>query len=288
MSAIAAIDVAPRNTFLRRFLRSRAALVGLALFLAVVAMAALASWLYPQSPWRLVARPLTWPGVNPRFPLGTDSLGRNIAAGIFHGAQVSLLIAGISTAVAVTFGSLLGAVAGYFGGWLDDLLMRLTEVFQTIPPFLLAIVIVAIFGATLGTIIGAIAVTSWPSTARIVRAEAMRLRHAEFVQSCLVVGMSTTRIVLTQILPNCVAPIIVSASLLVANAILVESGLAFLGLGDPNVMSWGTIIGAGRSELRGAWYVCLIPGAVVMVTVLALNLIGDGLNDAFNPRLQRR
>jgi peptide/nickel transport system permease protein len=220
--------------------------------------------------------------------LGTDALGRSIIAGIFHGASVSLLTGVAASAAALLVGVAVGTIAGYQGGKLDDLLMRFTEVFQTIPPFLFAIVIVAIFSPKTITTIGAISIVSWPGAARLVRAETLRLRQSEFVQSCRVLGMSDVRIILTQILPNCMAPIIVMASVLVANAILIESGLAFLGLGDPNIMSWGTMIGAGRSELRNAWHVCVIPGAAVLFTVLSLNLIGDGLNDALNPRLLRK
>ncbi|WP_108610683.1 ABC transporter permease [Aminobacter sp. MSH1] len=269
-------------------MKSRSGLIGTTIFILIILMAMSSSVLFPTSPWRLVGKPLVWPGQDLRYMLGTDSMGRSLISGIFHGAKVSLGIAAVSTAVAVVFGSTIGAVAGYFGGWLDDLLMRITEAFQTIPLFLLTVVIVAILGATIGSITFAIAVVSWPGLARLVRAEAMRLRNAEFVQSCIIIGMRPERIIFTQILPNCLAPIVVMASMLVANAILTESGLAFLRLGDPNVLSWGTMIGAGRTDLRTAWYICLIPGFVVMITVLSLNLVGDGLNDALNRRLHKR
>ncbi len=279
---------AQQTSLARRFMKSRSGLIGTTIFILIILMAMSSSVLFPTSPWRLVGKPLVWPGQDLRYMLGTDSMGRSLISGIFHGAKVSLGIAAVSTAVAVVFGSTIGAVAGYFGGWLDDLLMRITEAFQTIPLFLLTVVIVAILGATIGSITFAIAVVSWPGLARLVRAEAMRLRNAEFVQSCIIIGMRPERIIFTQILPNCLAPIVVMASMLVANAILTESGLAFLRLGDPNVLSWGTMIGAGRTDLRTAWYICLIPGFVVMITVLSLNLVGDGLNDALNRRLHKR
>ena len=189
------------------------------------------------------------------------------------------------TLAAVLIGATIGLVAGYRGGWVDDVLMRFAEIFQTVPPFLFAIVIVAIFKPSIATITLAIAVISWPGIARLMRGEALRLRNADFVQSCHAIGMSARRIVATQILPNCAAPLIVSASVMVATAILIEAGLAFLGLGDPNHMSWGTMIGIGREALRTDWHMCGIPGLAILVTVLGFNLLGDGLNDALNPRL---
>jgi peptide/nickel transport system permease protein len=161
-------------------------------------------------------------------------------------------------------------------------------VFQTIPPFIFAIVLVAIFQPTVTTIVLAIGTVSWPAVARLVRAEVMALREREFVQACIAIGMNDARIIFLHILPNTLAPVIVTASLMVATAILTEAGLAFLGLGDPNVMSWGTIIGAGRDVLRSAWHITAIPGVAILLTVLALNLVGEGLNDTLNPRLKHR
>ena len=272
---------------LRRLGRSPAALAGLTLLLAVAVMAAAGPMLYPEGPWILIGRPFAWPGEIAGRPLGTDSLGRDVAAGILHGSRISLLIGLAATAVALGVGVAIGAIAGYFGGWIDDALMRLTDAMQTIPPFLLAVVIVVIVKPTVGTIILAIAAISWPAVARLVRAEFLRLREAEFVAACRAMGMSDLRIILTQILPNSSAPIVVSASIMVATAILTEAGLSFLGLGDPNVMSWGTMVGLGRSDFRTAWYLVAEPGIAIVLTVLALNLVGDGLNDALNTRLGR-
>jgi len=166
--------------------------------------------------------------------------------------------------------------------------MRLTEMFQTIPPFIFAIVLVAIFQPSVATIVLAIGAVSWPAVARLVRGEVMALRNREFVQACIAIGMNDARIIFRHILPNTLAPVIVTGSLMVATAILTEAGLAFLGLGDPNVMSWGTIIGAGRDVLRTAWYVTAIPGIAILLTVLGINLVGEGLNDALNPRLHQK
>jgi len=179
-------------------------------------------------------------------------------------------------------------VAGYFGGLADNALMRLTELFQTIPAFLFAIVLVAIFRPSVATVVLAIGVVSWPPVARLTRGEFLSLRGRDFVQACVAIGMGDTRIIALHVLPNALAPIVVTGSLMVATAILTEAGLAFLGLSDPNVMSWGSIIGAGREVLRSAAWITALPGLAIMLTVLAINLVGEGLNDALNPRLRGR
>jgi peptide/nickel transport system permease protein len=222
------------------------------------------------------------------FLLGSDSLGRDVAAGIAYGARVSLLIGGVSTAVSLLLGVSLGAIAGYAGGLVDDGIMRFSEFFQTVPSFVLAVVLVAIFSPSLGSIVVAIAIVSWPPVTRVIRAEFLSLRSREFVQAAEILGRSQLAIVFREILPNALTPIIVLASLMVANAILLESGLSFLGLGDPNMMSWGFMIGAGRSVIRLAWWMSVFPGLAIFLTVLALNLVGEGLSDALNPRLARR
>ena len=190
-----------------------------------------------------------------------------------------------ATAVALCVGIVVGTITGYFGGWVDDVLMRLVDAVQTVPPFLLAIVVVLIVSPSVTSIVAAIALISWPTVARLVRAEFMRLREADFVSACRLMGMPPLRIIFVQMLPNAIPPIVVSSSIMVASAILIESGLAFLGLGDPNVISWGTMVGLGRSDFRAGWYLVLIPGLAIMLSVLALNLLGDGLNDALNTRL---
>ncbi|WP_270936240.1 ABC transporter permease [Falsiroseomonas oryzae] len=279
---------AARRDLWRRFARNRGAVAGLVVLGLVVLAAALADLLYGDGPLRMVARPLQWPGTNPAFPLGTDRLGRDIAAGIFHGARISLLVGIMAAAFALAVGVVIGALAGFYRGIVDSLLMRLADLVQTIPPFLLALVLLAILRPSVANVVFAIGVSSWPPVARIVRAEFLSLREREFVQAGIAAGMGDLRLILTQILPNALAPVIVFSSLLVATAILTESALAFLGFTDPNVMSWGTIIGIGRNEIRTAWYIAAIPGMAILLTVLALNLVGEGLNDALNPRLRDR
>ena len=275
------------KAFSRAFLRNRGAVVGLAILLLVFLLAALAPVLFPFSPWDMQGAPFSPPGED-GFLLGTGSLGRDVAADIAEGAHVSLLIGAVSTVAAVSFGVVLGALSGYLGGAVDDIIMRLTEFFQTVPSFILAVVLVAIFTPSLLSIVVAIAVVSWPPVTRVVRAEFMTLRTREFVQAAEVLGRSRFAIAFREILPNALSPIIVLASLMVASAILLESALSFLGLGDPNLMSWGFMIGAGRSVIRLAWWMSVFPGLAIFLTVLALNLVGEGLNDALNPRLARR
>ena len=275
------------NEFWKRFSRNRSAVLGLVILILVIILACIASFLYPEDPFRLAGKPLSGPGLNGFF-LGSDSLGRDVASGIAHGAKTSLMIGLIATLAAVFIGIIFGALSGYYGGFVDDLLMRITEIFQTIPSFVFAILLVAIMKPSIESIVIAITVVSWPGVARLVRAEFLSLKNREFVQACHTLGMSDLRIMLLEILPNCLSPIIVIGSLMVATAILIESGLAFLGLGDPNIMSWGFLIGAGRTMLRSAWWVCTFPGIAILITVLAINLVGEGLNDALNPRLRER
>ncbi|MCG8708645.1 ABC transporter permease [Brenneria sp. 4F2] len=274
--------------FFIHFLSNRGAAVGLVILLLVILMALFASFFYTDSPWMMVADPLIPPFTNSDYPLGTDMLGRDLAAGLAYGARVSLLIGIVSTAVAVVVGIFIGAIAGYYGRWLDDVLMRFTEFFQTIPHLAMALVLVAIFKPSTLSIVASIAVVSWPPVARLVRSEFMSLKQREFVQASVVIGQVPARIIFTQILPNAASPIIVTASLMTATAILVESSLSFLGLGDRNYMSWGFMIGAARTMLREAPWMSLWPGLFIMLTVLAINLIGEGLNDALNPQLRKR
>lgn len=273
---------------IRRYFRSPPAVIGLVLLAVVLFMAASAGWLFPRDPLSLAGRPLIWPLDNPRFWLGTDNSGRDIAAQIFHGARISLLIGLVATFVSILIGIVIGALAGFYGGRIDTVLMRLTEAFQTLPNFLLLLVLVAVFGSNIATVTIAIGVVSWPAPARLTRAEFLSLRNREFVQAARTLGLRDLWLIFGEILPNALPPVIVYASVVMAVAILLESALAFLRLSDPNVASWGNLIGLGRDVLRSEWYVSAIPGLAILVTVLAVSLVGQGLNDAFNPRLKGR
>jgi peptide/nickel transport system permease protein len=273
-----------RAASMRRLLRNRAGLAGGSILLVVTAAALLAPLLFPGDPLDMVTRPFLRPLMTWAHPLGSDSLGRDVLAGIVHGARVSLLVGVTATAIGVTIGTAVGAAAGYRGGRTDDVLVRVMELFQTFPPFLLVIVLVSIAEPSVATITAAIGIVSWPTIARVVRAEFRSLRRRDFVLAAQGLGYGTPRIVFREILPSAAAPIVVLTSVMVATAILNEAALSFLGLGDPNLVSWGSMIGAGRDQLRTAWYLVALPGTALALSVLALNLLGDGLNEALNPR----
>ncbi|HUJ98544.1 MAG TPA: ABC transporter permease [Stellaceae bacterium] len=271
-----------------RFLRNRGAMMGSLILAAVVLTALLAPVVYPGDPLRIVGPAELWPFQDARFPLGTDALGRDIAAMLAHGARTTLLIGILASAASTVIGVTVGAVAGYYGGWVDEAAMRGTELFQTIPNLIFILTIVVILGPSIAHIIIAIGVVSWTSIARLTRAEFLALRNRDFVQACRAMGLGDVAIITGEILPNALPPVIVLSSLIIAGAVLFESAVSFLGLGDPNVASWGKLIGDGRELIRTSWYVCTIPGLAIVVTVLSLNLIGDGLNDVLNPRLRDR
>ena len=269
--------------FWRRYRRNRAAVGGLVVLLAIIAMAVIGPWLYPTDPLDMVGVPFSRPFGE--FLFGTDVSGRDLLAGVVHGAGVSLLIAGVAAVTSTLLGVAVGALAGYYGGWVDDLLMRVTEYFLTIPSFVFAVVLVAIFSPTIATVTTAIALVSWPSVARLVRGEYVAQRNREYVQACRALGMRDLEIIVAHILPNPLPAIIVVGSLTVATAILTESGLSFLGLSDPNHVTWGYMVGVARTALLVAPWMIAVPGIAIVVTVLSINLVGEGLNDALNPRL---
>ncbi|MGE8943432.1 ABC transporter permease [Leptospira interrogans] len=266
-----------------RFLGNPRVIVGIAWLALVLVVALFADVIAPADPFAIVGKPFLPPAVD--YLLGTDSLGRDVLAGLIHGARTTLLIAVVSTLAAVAFGTVVGAIAGYYGRWVDDALMRLTEFFQTIPSFLFALVLIAVLSPSALNLVIAIATVSWPPIARVVRGEVLSVKSREFVQAAVVAGQRDSAILVSQVLPNTLSPLIVTGSLLVATAILTESALSFLGLGAPNQMSWGFMIGAGRSFMREAWWLVTVPGVVILMTVLSINLVGEGLNDALNPRL---
>jgi peptide/nickel transport system permease protein len=271
-------------SFSVRLLGNPRVLLGLIWLVLVVIGALAAPWIAPLDPFAISGKPFVRPLDG--FLFGTDSLGRSVWSGLVHGARTTLLIAILATVVAVAFGGMLGALSGFYGGRIDNLLMRITEFFQTIPSFIFAILLVAVLSPSATSVVVAIATVSWPPIARIVRAEVMALRSREFIQAAITLGERDGVILFRQILPNALSPLIVTGSLLVATAILTESALSFLGLGAPNFMSWGFMIGAGRSFLRDAWWLVAIPGIAILLTVLSINLVGEGLNDALNPRLR--
>jgi peptide/nickel transport system permease protein len=212
------------------------------------------------------------------------SCGRDVLAQLAYGTRASLLVGVAAAAIGLAIGMVVGSLAGFFGGWVDTGLMRLVELFQTTPTFILVIVIVAITEPSMPTIALAIGLASWPTVARLMRAQFRSLRESAFVMAARSLGYPRWRIILQEILPNALPPVIVAASVMIANAILTEAGLSFLNMRDPNVISWGGMIGDGRDQLRTAWFLTALPGVAIAAAVLSLNLVGDGLNEILNPR----
>lgn len=270
------------------FRRNIPAMAGLVVLVAIILTTLYGTFIYSGDPFDIVWAPHEPPGVTAEFPIGTDYLGRNLMAGILTGGGPTLAVGASAAAITMVIGLLIGATAGFFGGWVDNLLMRVTEFFQVLPALLFAMVLVTLFTPSLLVIALAIGVVSWPQTARLTRAEFLKIRELEYVTAARAGGTRNWRIMWRVILPNAAPPLIVSATLTVGVAILFEAGLSFLGLGDPNVMSWGLMIGANREYILDAWWPVTIPGLAIFFTVLSVSLVGDGLNDAFNPKLRRR
>lgn len=257
---------------------------GGALLLMVLLGTLFAPLLSGHDPLDMVGMPLLRPGVDALHPLGTDSMGRDVWAGLLYGARASLFIGIGAAAISLSLGMSIGMLAGYYNGRVEKALLWLIEVFQTVPAFLLVIVLVTIFRPTMMTILIAIGLACWPEIARLTRAEFRRIKNLEFVLAAQSAGFSQRHIMLFEILPNALPSLIVTSSILIAHAILMESGLAFLGLGDPNIASWGAMISSGRDQLSSAWYLTALPGTAIAVTVLAFNSLGDALNDQLNPQ----
>ena len=272
----------PAPGSVRRVLRSPGGAIGASLVLLWVLVAALAPVLAPTDPFAVDGPPLVGP--SGEHLLGTDSLGRDLLSGIVHGARTSLVVAGSVAALVAVIGTAVGLLSGLLGGWLDDVLMRFTEALQVLPRFFLALVVIAFFGPGLDRLVLVLGVTSWPLLARVVRAEVLALRHREFIDAAVVGGASRVRIALREILPNAVPPALALLGLVVAQVILIEASLGFLGLGDPNVTSWGTLASEAQRFLRVAWWLTVFPGLAILLVVLALNLLGDLLVDALAGR----
>ena len=269
------------------FRRNHAAVAALVVLGLIVIGAIIGPFLYPTDPFEMVWAPFSPPGAE-GFLLGTDYLGRDLMAMIINGARVSLIIGLAAAVVSIFIGVTIGALAGFYRGILEEILMRITEFFQVLPTLLFSMVIVALFGASLEVVTIAIGIVSWTAVARITRAEFLRIRELEYVTASRAAGASNITLITRVILPNALPPIIVQAALMVGSAILFEAGLAFLGLSDPNVVSWGQIIGSNRPYILDASFTVTIPGLAIFVTVLSISLIGDGLNDALNPKLRAR
>lgn len=271
----------------RMFARNPSAIAGMVLLLLILFVSIAGPWLYPADPFEIRAAPFTPPFTADAW-LGSDYLGRDVLTTLIYGGRATLMIGGMAALLSVGIGITLGALAGYYGGRVDNWLMRITEFFQVLPSLLFAMVVVSLFPPTQWTIILAIGVVSWTGTARLTRGEFLRFRGMEFVRAERAIGARDARIIWKVILPNAFPPLVVSATLAIGAAILFEAGLSFLGLGDQNVMSWGLMIGASRTYVLTSWWSLTFPGIAIFITVLAVSLIGDGLNDALNPKLRQR
>jgi peptide/nickel transport system permease protein len=271
------------RSFWRLFAESRMGPIGLAILVIVALVALLAPVIAPDGPFKLGAPRLLRPGEE-GYLLGTDHLGRDMLAQIVYGARVSLIIGIVAAAISLVVGVLVGSVAGYFGGWVDIILSRLTDMFLIIPAFFLIIIVVATLGSGIGYVMIVIGLTAWPASARLMRAQTISLRDRTFIQALRALGESSPRILLRHIIPNGIQPLIANASLDIASAILIEAGLSFIGLGDPNQATWGRMIYDGRTTITTAWWVSVLPGIAIIVTVLGFYLVGDGISYVLNPR----
>lgn len=272
----------------RHFKKSKIALSGLVILVLMYAIALLAPLLAPYDPIAqtdIVATSFMAP--NGEHWLGTDRFGRDILSRILYGARISLAIGFIATLISVTLGTMLGAIAGYFGGKIDAVLMRFTDMVLAFPRLVLLIMIVALFQPSILVIIVVLGLTQWPGTSRIVRGDVLSLREREYIQAAHALGMGKARIIFRHLIPNVLAPVIVTATLGIGNTIVMEAGLSFLGLGvQAPTPSWGSMVSEGRDSLLNAWWVATFPGLTIVMTVLAFNLVGDGLRDALDPRLR--
>ncbi|WP_173930995.1 ABC transporter permease [Chelativorans sp. Marseille-P2723] len=271
--------------FLRKYAENRSALVGVALVLLLVVVAVAAPLLTPFSPRTLGNVPLQPPSLT-HF-MGTDDLGRDVFAQFLYGGRASVLVGVVAATISTVIGVLLGAVSGYWGGWIDDIIQRVTEMFSIIPRYFLAMVTVAILGANLFNVIVVIGLLSWPAATKLTRAEFVTLKTRSFVDAAKMNGASSWSIVFSEILPNAMPPIIVQTILTISVAVLMEATLSFLGLGDPNLVSWGLMLNKAQSFLTIAPWMAIFPGLGISLFILGLNLMGDGLNQALNPRLRR-
>lgn len=260
-------------------------LLALGIIVLFALLAVFAGQIAPFDPFQGGQEGLKPPGT-PGHLFGTNHIGQDILSQILYGARISLAV-GVSAALSASLiGAVVGSLAGFFGGWVDGALMRLSEFFQVLPRFVLALVIVALFGSGTLKLIVVLAILSWPQTARLARAQILSLRESTFVEAARLSGMRAPAIILREILPNALAPIVIVGSLDIASAILLEASLSFFGLGDPNQVSWGFMLNLAQAYLRQAWWMALFPGLAISAVVLSFNLLGDALNDVLNPRLR--
>jgi len=268
------------------FFKNWVSVLGLVILFLLIITALIGPLIAPFDPDDLeIGRRVTPPSTT--YWVGTDELGRDVFSRSVTAIRVSLLVGVIAATISTAVGIIVGSMAGFFGGWLDHILMRVTEIFQVIPQFFLAVVLVALFGASVLNIIVAIALLTWPIIARLTRSEFLSLKTRQYVDAAYLGGASNARLIFREILPNALGPVIVSATLLVGRAMLTEAGLSFLGLGDPSRISLGVMLYQSRPFIQIAWWAAVFPGIMIFLAVLSTNLIGDGLNDVINHHLDQ-
>ncbi len=278
----------PLREALAVFFGNWAATIGLIILMIVILGSIFGPALYGVSPKETVNAPFLAPMVDPTSPLGTDYIGRDVLAGILNGGSATIMIGAAAALVAVVIGITIGSLAGYYGGLVDTVLMRFTEFFQVLPALLFVMVLMTLFTPSIQTTIIGIGLVMWPPTARLARAEFMKLKTMDYVRAEKAMGARDRRIIWQVILPNALPPLIAAAALVIGVSILFEAGLSFLGLGDPNIRSWGEMIGANRDYIFDCPWAVFFPGIAIFLTVLGVSLVGDGLNDAMNPRFRER
>jgi peptide/nickel transport system permease protein len=275
-----------QREFWTRLKRNRMAMTGLALVLGLFVVSIFAPWLAPYDPNLIDLKQVLMPP-SPSHYLGTDTLGRDVLSRIIFGSRVSLKVGFVAVGLATLIGLFIGALAGYYGGWVDSALMRLVDLMLCFPAFFLILAVIALLEPSIWNIMAVIGLTGWMGVARLVRAEFLSLREREFVTAARALGAGDIRLILRHMLPNALAPVMVSATLGVAGAILTESALSFLGLGvQPPTPSWGNILTAGKDNIEIAWWLSVFPGLAILITVMSYNLLGEGIQEAIDPRLK--
>jgi peptide/nickel transport system permease protein len=273
------------KVFWKRFRRNKLAMLGALIIFSLALVAVIAPLIAPFSPnHQDILHRLEPPST--KHPLGTDDLGRDLLSRVIYGTRISLLVGFVAIGIAIIIGSILGLLSGYFGGWLDTVIMRFVDIMLCFPTFFLILMVIAFLEPNIWTVMVVIGLTGWPGLTRLVRGECLSIRERGFVQAAKVLGLSNTRVMFVHLLPNVMAPILVTATLGIGGAILTESALSFLGLGvQPPTPSWGNILTAGKDYITVAWWLSLYPGLAILITVLAYNLLGEGLRDVLDPRM---
>ncbi len=280
------MNLTRKGRFIHELVKQRMAMTGFFVVCLFSLIAVLLQVLPVPDPFALSLHPFHPP--SGEHLMGTDNLGRDLFSRVLWGTRASLLVGILSAGLSAVIGIIIGGIAGYYGGWVDDLLSRITDVFLVMPIFFLLILIVSLFGSHIFFVIFSIGLVTWPRNARIMRVQALALKKRAYVTAVIGSGASSSRVLFFHVVPNGVSPVIAYTVILIGQAVLVEAGLSFLGLGDPNIISWGQLIRSGQQSFASAWWISFFPGLMLLVMVSAVNFFGDGLSVVLNPRMMRR